>query len=64
ELAIESPVLTVPHAHIAQRRFTLDPMSEIAPDLVHPVLNKTIKELADACTDTLAVQMVDVVYQF
>ena len=64
ELAIESPLLTVPHQHIASRRFTLDPLCEIAPDLVHPVLKQTIAELTMACTDPLTVKEVDAVYQF
>lgn len=64
DITIESPILTIPHAHIAQRRFTLDPLCEIAPDLIHPVMQKTIQELTALCTDTLAVQPVDTVYQF
>ena len=62
--AIESPVLTIPHPHIAKRRFTLEPMMEIAPELVHPGLNKTINQLYLECTDALNVHPVDVVYQF
>lgn len=64
ELAIESPLLTVPHAHIANRKFTLEPLSEIAPDLIHPVLKRTITDLNIACTDPLVVKCVDAVYQF
>ena len=37
--------LVIPHPELEKRRFVLDPLSEIAPDLVHPVYNKTIKEL-------------------
>lgn len=64
QFAIESPVLTIPHAHIAERKFTLEPMREIAGDFMHPVLNKTISELYMECKDTLTVNPVDVVYQF
>ena len=64
EFAIESPVLTIPHAHIAKRKFTLEPLKEIAPDLVHPVLQKTITELYLSCSDELTVKAVAAVYQF
>lgn len=53
---IEAPGLEVPHPRLHQRRFVLEPMNEIAPDLVHPVLNKTISQLLGDCTDELAVQ--------
>lgn len=53
---IEAPGLEVPHPRLHQRRFVLEPMNEIAPDLVHPVLNKTISQLLGDCKDELAVQ--------
>lgn len=37
--------LIVPHPRLAERRFVLQPLCEIAPRLVHPVLGITIKEL-------------------
>jgi len=42
---IETPELTIPHPRLHQRAFVLVPMVEIAPDLVHPVSGKTIKQL-------------------
>ena len=47
--------LTLPHPFIAQRRFTLVPLNEIAPELVHPALQKTIGTLLAECPDPLEV---------
>lgn len=44
-LAIETPMLTIPHLKLAERAFVLVPMLEIAPDLVHPVLGLTIRQM-------------------
>jgi len=45
---IETPELRVPHPRIAQRRFVLEPLSEIAPVLRHPVTGKTAREMLAA----------------
>jgi GTP cyclohydrolase-4 len=47
EQVIETPELTIPHPKMAERAFVLIPLAEIAPDLVHPVSGKTIKELSE-----------------
>jgi 2-amino-4-hydroxy-6-hydroxymethyldihydropteridine diphosphokinase len=39
--------LTIPHAAMHERRFVLEPLAEIAPEAVHPVLNRRIRELSD-----------------
>ena len=49
DLVMEKPALSIPHPHIKDREFVLKPLAEIAPDLVHPVLKKSIKELLDIC---------------
>ena len=54
---IENSELVVPHPGIPDRRFTLEPLNEIAPDFVHPILHKTNKELLDLCEDSLGVKV-------
>ena len=48
--------LTIPHPEIQNRRFVLTPLYEIAPQMIHPLLNKTIHELLLQCPDQLAVK--------
>ncbi len=48
---IKTKVLVIPHPRIHERRFVLIPLSEIAEDLIHPVLGKSIRELLDECPD-------------
>jgi 2-amino-4-hydroxy-6-hydroxymethyldihydropteridine diphosphokinase len=58
--AFSHPTVTVPHPQLANRRFALQPLTEIAATYVHPILKKTISELLDDCPDTLPVQVYNV----
>jgi len=42
---LSEPGLTVPHAHLRERRFVLEPLAEIAPELVDPVSHLTVSQL-------------------
>ena len=53
---INEPGLHIPHPELHKRRFTLEPLDEIAPDLVHPVLNKKISQLKTELFDDLIVK--------
>lgn len=52
ELVLETDRLTIPHPRLAERRFALQPLSDLAPDLVHPVLGKSVAQLLAALTTT------------
>lgn len=56
DLVQQTQRLTIPHPQLHLRRFTLQPLHEIAPDLVHPVLQQTINELLTHCPDALEVK--------
>lgn len=44
---VTSPELVLPHPRLAERRFVLQPLCEIAPQLIHPVLMRSMKKLLD-----------------
>jgi len=51
DMAIGDDKLVIPHPRLQERRFALEPLAQIAPDLVHPVLHKSIRLLLEICPD-------------
>ena len=49
---MDSEFLTLPHPRLHLRRFVLKPLSKIAPNFVHPILQKEIADLLAECEDT------------
>lgn len=52
---IDKETLQIPHPHMQNRRFVLQPLADIAPNYRHPQHRKSLKELLAACPDTLPV---------
>ena len=47
DLVVDSPLVVVPHPRLRTRRFVLEPLAELVPDLVDPVTGLTIQQLLD-----------------
>jgi 2-amino-4-hydroxy-6-hydroxymethyldihydropteridine diphosphokinase len=45
------PQLTIPHPYLSERRFVLQPLAEILPLMIHPVLGKSAVQLLEECRD-------------
>lgn len=54
---INSENLTLPHPRLTKRKFVLEPLSEIAPKYIHPVLGKSILKLLDTTSDTSEIEI-------
>lgn len=44
-VVMSTPELTLPHPEMHERRFVLEPLAEVAPEMVHPVLGRTVTEM-------------------
>jgi 2-amino-4-hydroxy-6-hydroxymethyldihydropteridine diphosphokinase len=54
--AVHEPQIEIPHPRMAERKFVLAPLAEIAPEVRHPVLDRTIAELLEATSDRSVVR--------
>jgi len=51
-VVMRSAELTIPHPRLAERRFVLVPLSEVAPDIEHPLSRLTVRQMLQATPDT------------
>ena len=54
--------LVIPHSLISHRRFVLEPLAEIAPQLIHPNFGKSIESLLESCADNCVVRKTEITF--
>ncbi|MGK7389721.1 MAG: 2-amino-4-hydroxy-6-hydroxymethyldihydropteridine diphosphokinase [Candidatus Cyclobacteriaceae bacterium M2_1C_046] len=59
QIVMNNEDLSIPHPEIENRRFTLAPLAEIAPDFIHPVNKKSQQQLLALCKDPLPVNKIN-----
>jgi 2-amino-4-hydroxy-6-hydroxymethyldihydropteridine diphosphokinase len=59
DAVISDKDLVVPHPRLHKRRFALEPLAQISPDTIHPLLKKSIRRLLDECPDSSRVHPAD-----
>jgi 2-amino-4-hydroxy-6-hydroxymethyldihydropteridine diphosphokinase len=57
DLVLNDRRLVIPHPRMAERRFVLEPLAQIAPNALHPVLKKSIHSLLESCPDSSMVRL-------
>jgi 2-amino-4-hydroxy-6-hydroxymethyldihydropteridine diphosphokinase len=55
DFIVNEPDLKIPHPELQNRRFALTCLADIAPNVIHPLFQKSISQLLAECTDPLAV---------
>jgi 2-amino-4-hydroxy-6-hydroxymethyldihydropteridine diphosphokinase len=59
DIVINEEGLNIPHPRLADRRFILEPLVQIAPDIIHPILKKPMRSLLQDCGDSSEVRIAD-----
>ena len=58
-IILDEPNLIIPHSQLHNRRFVLEPLCEIKPEFIHPVMNVSVSKLLSQCEDSLGVSKID-----
>ena len=59
DTVIKTDKLTIPHSLMHKRNFVLEPMVEIAPEFIHPIINESLSYILEKCEDTTAVTRIE-----
>jgi 2-amino-4-hydroxy-6-hydroxymethyldihydropteridine diphosphokinase len=63
-LIIQSEKLTIPHPAMGQRKFVLQPLTDLVPDWIHPTIGLTYAQLLHLCDDSTAIKRYDCAHVF